>query len=293
VTNDVFDQEREPTPAIATDAVRAYFRQIGRVPLLTREQEVDLFRQIEEETDPDRVRALKHRVIQANLRLVVSIAKRYDRSGVPLLDRIQDGNLGLLKAVDRFDYRRGFRFSTFATWWIRQAVTRSIADAGRTIRLPVHVVDALNRIGAAQRALVRELGRDATPEELAPRVHMPPERVRKLLGAGMPLVDLDMPVGHDAELGMLIPDRATRSPEAAVVDDDLHEHVDWLLGSLADRERQVVAWRFGVDDGRVRTLEAIGQRLGISRERVRQIEKRALERLRHRVTSRHRPRLAA
>lgn len=276
-----------------TDSVRAYFRQIGRVPLLTRDEEVDLFRRIEAETRPHRVRRLKDRVIQANLRLVVSIAKRYTRSGMPLLDLIQDGNIGLMNAVDRFEYRRGFRFSTLATWWIRQAITRSIANSGRTIRLPVHLVEALNRIAAARHALVRELGREPAAGELAARVHMPLDTVRRTVSAGMPLVELDASVGDDASFGMFVPDRVMASPEAALVRDDLQQHVARLLGSLAERERQVVAWRFGLGNGGEQTLEAIGRRLGLSRERVRQIEKRALERLRRRAVWLHAPRAAA
>jgi RNA polymerase primary sigma factor len=278
---------------LTNDSVRAYFRQIARVPLLTRDEEVDLFRQIEAETRPHRVRRLKDRVIQANLRLVVSVAKRYTRSGVPLLDLIQDGNIGLMKAVDRFDHRRGFRFSTFATWWIRQTITRSIANSGRTIRLPVHLVDALNRITAARSALVRELGREPTADELTARAHMSLDTVRRVVSAGMPLVDLDASVGQDASFGMFVPDRAMVSPEAALVRDDLQQQVARLLGSLDERERQVVAWRFGLGNGGEHTLDAIGRRLGVSRERVRQIEKRALDRLRRRAVWLHAPRAAA
>jgi RNA polymerase primary sigma factor len=233
----------------------------------------------------ERVRALKSHLIQANLRLVVSVAKRYGHSGIPLLDRIQDGNLGLLKAVDRFQYRRGFRFSTFATWWIRQAVTRSIADAGRTIRLPVHLGDEVNRMESARRTLTRELAREPSPEEIADRLRTTPERVQELVLFSLPLVDLDTPVGERAALAAFVPDRRAESPETSVVNDDMREYIGRLLGSLTERERQILAWRFGIDDGSAQTLEAIGQRLGLSRERVRQIELRALERLRRHVAA--------
>jgi RNA polymerase sigma factor (sigma-70 family) len=233
-----------------------------------------------------RVRALKSRLIQANLRLVVSVAKRYGRSTVPLLDRIQEGNLGLLKAVDRFQYRRGFRFSTFATWWIRQAVTRSIADSGRTIRLPVHLVDELNRIEVARRTLARDLGRDATSDEIARFMHLPLTRVLEVAQAAQPLVDLDTPVGEEGSLGMFVPDQESPSPEAVLVSEDQRQLAARLVESLAGRERQVIAWRFGIGGEPPHTLEAIGARIGLSRERVRQIEKRALDRLRKRVVAR-------
>ena len=232
----------------------------------------------------DRVRGLKARLIQANLRLVVSVAKRYGRSGVPLLDRIQEGNLGLLRAVDRFQYRRGFRFSTFATWWIRQAVTRSIADSGRTIRLPVHLVDELNRIEVARRTLARDLGREADADEIARFMHLPVARVAELALAAQPLVDLDTAVGEEASLGTFVPDLESPSPEAVLVSEDQRQFVTRLLESLAERERQVVEWRFGIGGEAAHTLEAIGARIGLSRERVRQIEKRALDRLRRRYT---------
>jgi RNA polymerase primary sigma factor len=233
----------------------------------------------------DRVRALKARLIRANLRLVVSVAKRYGRSTVPLLDRIQEGNLGLLKAVDRFQYRRGFRFSTFATWWIRQAVTRSLADSGRTIRLPVHLIDELNRIEVARRALTRELGRDPTSEEIAHFLHVPLARILEVAQAAQPLVELDTPIGEEGSVGTFVPDKESPSPEAVVVSEDQRQLVARLIESLAGRERQVVAWRFGIAGERAHTLEAIGARIGLSRERVRQIEKRALDRLRRRLVS--------
>jgi RNA polymerase primary sigma factor len=264
-------------------AVPAYFRQIARVPLLTREEEVDLFRRIERERNATRRRALKDRVIEANLRLVVSVAKRYVYSGLPLLDLIQDGNIGLMTAVDRFDYRRGFRFSTFATWWIRQAITRAVAQSGRTIRLPAHVVEALNRIGAARHALVKELGRDPTPAELAARARLTEERLTELLRAGLPPVELDAPVGEGGGLAQYIADTTAASPESAVVGSDLQAHAEALLAGLSDRERQVLAWRFGLGNGGGQTLDAIGRRLGLSRERVRQIETRALAQLRRRA----------
>jgi RNA polymerase primary sigma factor len=261
----------------------AYLREIGRVPLLTADEEVDLFRRIERERNPTRRRELKDRVVRANLRLVVSVAKRYVYSGVPMLDLIQDGNIGLMRAVDRFDYRRGFRFSTFATWWIRQAISRGVADKGRTIRLPVHVVEALNRIGMAKYALAEELGRDPTRAELAARARLTPARLTEVLEAGLPTVDLDAPVGEDTALARFVADTRTASPEDAVVDQSLRTRAHELLRSLPARDRQVLAWRFGLDDGGGQTLEAIGRRLGLSRERVRQIERRALLQLRRRA----------
>jgi len=236
--------------------------------------------------------ALKGRLIQANLRLVVSIAKRYRHSSLSLLDLIQEGNLGLMKAVDRFQYRRGFKFSTYATWWIRQAITRAIADTGRTIRLPVHLVESLNRISAARRALVAELGRDPTVHELADRVEMPPDKVLLVLRSAAPLADLDAPVGDDAVFGAFLPDSGTLQPDAPVLEEDLREVVARSLDSLSDRERTVLQLRFGIGNGREHTLLEIGRRLGISRERVRQLEKQALAKLRRRHRLRRTPNAA-
>lgn len=228
----------------------------------------------------ERVRELKARLIEANLRLVVSVAKRYRYSSVPLLDRIQEGNLGLMKAADRFKYRRGYKFSTYAIWWIRQAITRNLAEAGRTIRLPIHVVRSLNRIVAARAALARELGRDPTREELAARAQLPPEKVGLVLDAAHPLVDLDAPAREGTTLETLLADAATPLPDAVALENDRWRAVARLLGSLSARERQVLEWRFGLGEGRDQTLEEVGQRLGLTKEGVRQIEKRALTRLR-------------
>lgn len=241
----------------------------------------------------ERIRALKGELIQANLRLVVSVAKRYRYSGLPLLDLIQEGNLGLIKAVDRFQYRRGYKFSTYAVWWIRQAVARHIADAGRTIRLPVRMVDALNRIGAARAALIRELGRDPTLDEVASRMHMTVEKVTQALLYGQPLVDVDAPVNASATMGMFMPDATAPSPDGAMLDEDRRQAIARVIASLSERERLVLQWRFGFGNGSGQTLEEIGQRLGVTKERVRQIEKVALERLRRGLPLGYRPRVAA
>ena len=228
----------------------------------------------------DDLRALKRSLVEANLRLVVSIAKRYRYADLPLLDLVQEGNLGLIKAVDRFQYRRGFKFSTYATWWIRQAITRSIADTGRTVRLPVHVQESLNHIAAARVALVRELGRDPTAGELARRTRMTLDKVMLVTRSAAPLVSLDAPVSEDSVFAEFVPDAATRSPEAPLLDEDIRRTAWRALNALSDRERLVVARRFGIGHDRVHTLQEIGDELGVSRERVRQIERQAMARLR-------------
>ncbi len=235
----------------------------------------------------DALRQLKGRLTQANLRLVVSIAKRYRHSSLSMLDLVQDGNLGLLKAVDRFQYRRGFKFSTYATWWIRQSITRSIADSGRTIRLPVHVVESLNRISAARRALVTELGRDPTVQELSVRTKLPPDRVMLVIRSAAPLASLDAPVTEDSVFGEFIADSGAPSPEAPLMAREALRSLKAALESLDARERTVLELRYGIVNAREHTLEEIGQRLGVSREHVRQIEKHAMERLRHRRALRH------
>ena len=226
------------------------------------------------------LRALKRSLMEANLRLVVSIAKRYQHSALPLLDLIQEGNLGLIKAVDRFQYRRGFKFSTYATWWIRQAITRAIIDTGRTIRLPAHVVERLNRIAAARRALVRSLGRDPTVTEIATHLRIPADKVVLTLGADVPLTSLDSPVAEDAVFGELVADTRTSTPEAAFLSQDARRRVATALTSLPEREREVIELRFGLRNAHGQTLQEIADRFGVTKERVRQIEKRALERLR-------------
>ena len=240
----------------------------------------------------DHLSALKSQLAQANLRLVVSIARRYMYSGLPFVDLIQEGNVGLLKAVDRFQFRRGFKFSTYATWWIRQAITHAIAQSGRTIRLPVHMVDALNRIAMARHALLAELGREPTVPEIAARTHIAPAKVKLAIESSAPVVSLDAPVMQDSMLDEFVPDRATPSPDMAFLRRDALERVNRGLESLPDRERQVLELRFGIAGDTALTLQEVGTRLGISRERVRQIERGALEKLRRSCLLRTAPRAA-
>jgi RNA polymerase primary sigma factor len=236
---------------------------------------------------------LKRRLVQANLRLVVSVAKRYRHAELSLLDLVQEGNLGLIKAVDRFQYRRGFKFSTYAVWWIRQAISHAIVDTGRTIRLPAHMFDALKRVTVARRALETELGRDPTVNELAARTRLAPEKVMLALKSAAPVVSLDAPVGENIVFGEFIPDDGVLSPEAPLLKNDVKARARLALQSLGERERQVLGLRFGISNTRPHTLAEVGNRLGISRERVRQIEKMALGRLRVRATLTGRPRAAA
>jgi RNA polymerase primary sigma factor len=228
----------------------------------------------------DTLRTLKRRLMEANLRLVVMVAKRYQHASLPLLDLIQEGNLGLIKAVDRFQYRRGYKFSTYATWWIRQAITRAIADTGRTIRLPAHVVDRLNRIAAARRALERSLGREPTVQELADHMRIAPRKLMLALQSEMPPASLDSAVADDASVGDFVADRAGVTPEEALLNQDARRHAVRALTSLPGREREVLELRFGLRNARERTLQEIADHLGVTKERVRQIEKAALERLR-------------
>ena len=236
------------------------------------------FRGIEGELD--RIREAKRQLTEANLRLVVSIARRYRHSGLSLLDLVQEGNLGLMKAVDKFQYRRGFKFSTYATWWIRQAVNRAIADTGRTIRLPVHVIDSLNRLTAARRDLARQLGRDPTVLELARRLRVTPDKVLLLVRSAVPPTSLETPIGEEAVLGALVPDVITPSPEAAVLQRDMLRRAERALAPLTARERYVLRLRFGLGTDREHTLEEVSRTLGVTRERVRQIEAQALAKLR-------------
>ena len=264
------------------EAMRRYLQQIGRVPLLRPPEEVALFRQLEAARAAghlDEMRELQRRLTEANLRLVVSIAARYRHHSLSLLDLVQEGSLGLIKAVDRFEYRRGFKFSTYATWWIRQAITRALADTGRTVRLPVHVVEALNQLAKAERALATELGRPPTAQELADRTSLAVERVVQLSQAGAPLTSLDATVAERAVFGDLLTD-STTSPEEQVVARNARLRVRRVLGSLTERERTVLQLRFGIRSERAHTLEEIAERIGLSRERVRQIERQALARLR-------------
>ncbi|MGH7393356.1 MAG: sigma-70 family RNA polymerase sigma factor, partial [Candidatus Rokuibacteriota bacterium] len=227
------------------------------------------------------VRQAKRELTEANLRLVVSIAKRYLRSGLPLLDLVQEGNLGLLKAVDRFQYRRGFKFSTYATWWIRQAITRAIADRGRTIRIPVHMMESLNKISRVGRDMTAELGREPTAEELARRTHIPARKIRQILDAARHPLSLEMPVGEDASLGELLSDTSMASPTEGVLERDLGDQVERALAGLSPRERDVLRLRFGIGGEPGLTLEEVGARFALTRERIRQIEVQALRKLRH------------
>jgi RNA polymerase primary sigma factor len=264
------------------ETMRGYLRQIGRVPLLKPHEEVALFRQLEAagaRNHLDEVRELQRRVTEANLRLVVSIAARYRHHSLSLLDLVQEGNLGLMKAIDRFEYRRGFKFSTYATWWIRQAITRALADTGRTVRLPVHVVEALNHLAKAERALTMQLDRPPTVQELADRTGIAPVKVVQLSQAGAPVTSLDAPLAEGAVFADLLSE-STTSPEEQVIARNARLRVRRLLGFLPERERTVLQLRFGIRTERAHTLEETAERVGLSRERVRQIEQQALARLR-------------
>ena len=297
------------------DPVRMYLKEIGKVPLLTGEQEVSLARRIEAgQTADEKIAALlveygdepiprdllrpeqrvvrdglkaKRDLINANLRLVVSIAKRYRNRGMAFLDLIQEGNLGLMRAVDKFDYTKGFKFSTYATWWIRQAITRAIADQARTIRIPVHMVETINKVSRVKRQMLQELGREPTAEELAERVEMSPARVREIERISQDTMSIDQPMGdeEDFSLGDVIEDQSAIMPADAAARALLNEAIRDALDDLSERERQVVHLRFGLDDGQVRTLEEVGKEFGVTRERIRQIESKVLAKLRHPIRS--------
>ena len=260
------------------DPVRMYLKEIGNVPLLSTEEEVALAQRVEAGDE-----SAKKQLIEANLRLVVSIAKKYVGRGMPFLDLIQEGNMGLMKAVDKFDYSKGFKFSTYATWWIRQAINRGIADTGRTIRVPVHMVETINKTLRMTRTLLQELGREPTPEEVADRLGVPVARVREVLKISRDPVSLDTPIGEedDSHLGDFIEDDSALSPADSAAFSMLREELSTALESLTDRERQVVQLRFGLVDGRARTLEEVGKEFNVTRERIRQIEAKALRKLRH------------
>lgn len=260
------------------DPVRMYLKEIGRVPLLTADEEIELAKRIEQGDE-----AAKRRLAEANLRLVVSIAKRYVGRGMLFLDLIQEGNMGLLKAVDKFNYRKGFKFSTYATWWIRQAITRAIADQARTIRIPVHMVETINKLIRVSRQLLQELGREPTAEEIAKEMDMPPDKVREIQKIAQEPVSLETPIGEedDSHLGDFIEDQEALAPSDAAAYELLKEQLEDVLDTLTDREENVLRLRFGLDDGRTRTLEEVGKVFGVTRERIRQIEAKALRKLRH------------
>ena len=260
------------------DPVRMYLKEIGRVPLLSAEEEIQLAKRMEDGDEE-----AKRRLAEANLRLVVSIAKRYVGRGMLFLDLIQEGNLGLIKAVEKFDYIKGFKFSTYATWWIRQAITRAIADQARTIRIPVHMVETINKLIRVSRQLLQELGREPAPEEIAKVMDIPVERVREIMKIAQEPVSLETPIGEeeDSHLGDFIPDEDAPAPAEAASFILLKEQLEEVLETLTPREEKVLRLRFGLDDGRTRTLEEVGQEFGVTRERIRQIEAKALRKLRH------------
>ncbi len=265
------------------DPVRMYLKEIGKVPLLSAEEEIELAKKMEQGDEN-----AKKRLAEANLRLVVSIAKRYVGRGMLFLDLIQEGNLGLIKAVEKFDYRKGYKFSTYATWWIRQAITRAIADQARTIRIPVHMVETINKLIRVSRQLLQELGREPTPEEIAEEMDMPVDRVREILKISREPVSLETPIGEeeDSHLGDFIQDDNVPVPADAAAFTLLKEQLVEVLGTLTEREQKVLRLRFGLDDGRARTLEEVGKEFNVTRERIRQIEAKALRKLRHPSRSR-------
>ena len=276
------DVEKEdlsvPKGISVDDPVRMYLKEIGKIPLLTGDEEVEIAKRMENGDN-----SAKKELAEANLRLVVSIAKRYVGRGMSFLDLIQEGNLGLMKAVDKFDYTKGFKFSTYATWWIRQAITRAIADQARTIRIPVHMVETINKLVRVQRQLVQELGRDPLPEEIAKEMNIEVEKVREIQKIAQEPVSLETPIGEeeDSHLGDFIPDEEILSPQDAATFTLLREQLSTVLETLTDREKKVLTLRFGLDDGRARTLEEVGKEFAVTRERIRQIEAKAIRKLRH------------
>jgi RNA polymerase primary sigma factor len=265
------------------DHVKMYLKEIGKVPLLSAEEEIELAKKMEIGDE-----YAKKRLAEANLRLVVSIAKRYVGRGMLFLDLIQEGNLGLIKAVEKFDYRKGYKFSTYATWWIRQAITRAIADQARTIRIPVHMVETINKLIRVSRQLLQELGREPTPEEISEKMDLPVERIREIIKISQEPVSLETPIGEeeDSHLGDFIQDDNVPVPSEAAAFTLLKEQLIEVLGTLTDREQKVLRLRFGLDDGRARTLEEVGKEFNVTRERIRQIEAKALRKLRHPSRSR-------
>ena len=264
------------------DPVKIYLKEIGRVPLLTSEEEIQLAEKMSGNNEKEASNARK-RLAEANLRLVVSIAKRYVGRGMSFLDLIQEGNMGLIKAVEKFDYTKGFKFSTYATWWIRQAITRAIADQARTIRIPVHMVETITKVKKVSSQLLHENGHDPSPEEIADRLEMSVEKVREIMRIAQDPVSLETPIGEeeDSHLGDFIPDEEAPAPAEAASQVLLKEQLDQVLSTLTDREEKVLRLRFGLVDGRARTLEEVGQQFNVTRERIRQIEAKALRKLRH------------
>ena len=267
-----------PSGVKINDPVRMYLKEIGRVDLLTADEEIDLALKIEQGDEE-----AKKKLAEANLRLVVSIAKRYVGRGMSFLDLIQEGNMGLMKVVEKFDYRKGFKFSTYATWWIRQAITRAIADQARTIRIPVHMVETINKLIRIQRQMLQDLGREPIPEEIGAEMDMPTQKVRDILKIAQEPVSLETPIGEedDSHLGDFIEDQDATSPADHAAYELLKEQLNDVLDTLTDREENVLRLRFGLDDGRTRTLEEVGKVFGVTRERIRQIEAKALRKLRH------------
>ena len=274
-----FDDDLSLPPGIKiNDPVRMYLKEIGRVPLLSAEDEIELAKRINQGDEE-----AKRRLAEANLRLVVSIAKRYVGRGMLFLDLIQEGNMGLIKAVEKFDYEKGFKFSTYATWWIRQAITRAIADQARTIRIPVHMVETINKLIRVSRQLLQELGREPSPEEIAAEMELSVEKVREIMKIAQEPVSLETPIGEedDSHLGDFIEDQEALAPADAAAYELLKEQLEDVLDTLTEREENVLRLRFGLDDGRTRTLEEVGKVFGVTRERIRQIEAKALRKLRH------------
>ena len=279
VTEEEINETESMVDSFSTDdPVRMYLKEIGKVPLLTPDEEIELARQMGEGSE-----MAKHRMTEANLRLVVSIAKRYVGRGMLFLDLIQEGNLGLIKAVEKFDYTKGYKFSTYATWWIRQAITRAIADQARTIRIPVHMVETINKTIRVSRQLLQELGHDPSAEEIAAEMDMPVDKVRDILKIAQEPVSLETPIGEeeDSHLGDFIPDEGASEPSEAASFSLLREQLEEVLDTLAPREKKVLELRFGIVDGRTRTLEEVGKEFNVTRERIRQIEAKALRKLRH------------
>ncbi|WP_422660339.1 RNA polymerase sigma factor RpoD [Paenibacillus sp. EC2-1] len=274
-----FDDDLSLPPGIKiNDPVRMYLKEIGRVPLLSADDEVELAKRIENGDEE-----AKRRLAEANLRLVVSIAKRYVGRGMLFLDLIQEGNMGLIKAVEKFDHKKGYKFSTYATWWIRQAITRAIADQARTIRIPVHMVETINKLIRVSRQLLQELGREPSPEEIAAEMELSVEKVREIMKIAQEPVSLETPIGEedDSHLGDFIEDQEALAPADAAAYELLKEQLEDVLDTLTEREENVLRLRFGLDDGRTRTLEEVGKVFGVTRERIRQIEAKALRKLRH------------